>query len=73
MKTLYPLNSMIPSFITRRMDDTPVVKLFNSLLTRGYNASDIHIEPFEDKTMVRMRIDGMIVDYVQLAKICTSR
>lgn len=51
-------------------DDTPVVKLFNSLLTRGYNAnaSDIHIEPFEDKTMVRMRIDGMIVDYVQLAK-----
>ena len=48
-------------------DDTPVVKLFNSLLTRGYNAnaSDIHIEPFEDKTMVRMRIDGMIVDYVQ--------
>ena len=40
------------------------------MLTRGYNAnaSDIHIEPFEDKTMVRMRIDGMIIDYVQLAK-----
>lgn len=51
-------------------DDTPVVKLFNSLLIRGYNAnaSDIHIEPFEDKTMVRMRVDGMIIDYVQLAK-----
>lgn len=51
-------------------DDTPVVKLFNSLLLRGYksSASDIHIEPYEDKTMVRMRIDGMIVDYVQLAK-----
>lgn len=51
-------------------DDTPIVKLFNSLLSRGYNsnASDIHIEAFEDKTMVRMRIDGMIVDYVQLAK-----
>ena len=29
-------------------DDTPVVKLLNSLLIRGYNtsASDIHIEPF---------------------------
>ncbi|MGX8851357.1 GspE/PulE family protein [Amedibacillus sp. YH-ame10] len=51
-------------------DDTPVVKLFNSLILRGYkaNASDIHVEPYEDKTMVRMRIDGMIVDYVQLAK-----
>lgn len=51
-------------------DATPVVKLFNSLLSRGYNAnaSDIHLEPFEDKIMVRMRIDGMIVDYVQLDK-----
>lgn len=51
-------------------DDTPVVKLFSSLLIRGYNAnaSDIHIEPCEDKTMIRMRIDGMIVDYVKLAK-----
>lgn len=51
-------------------DDTPVVKLFSSLLLRGFkaSASDIHVEPYEDKTMVRMRIDGMIVDYVQLAK-----
>lgn len=51
-------------------DDTPVVKLFNSLLLRGYksSASDIHVEPYEEKTMVRMRVDGMIVDYVHLAK-----
>ncbi|MDO5559489.1 MAG: ATPase, T2SS/T4P/T4SS family [Oscillospiraceae bacterium] len=51
-------------------DDVPVIKLVNSLLARGYstNASDIHIEPFEDHTQVRMRIDGMIVDYVTLAK-----
>lgn len=51
-------------------DETPVVKLLNSLLSRGYNAgaSDIHIEPFEDKTLVRMRVDGQIIDYVTLAK-----
>ena len=51
-------------------DDVPVIKLVNSLLARGYsaNASDIHIEPFEDHTQVRMRIDGMIVDFVTLAK-----
>lgn len=51
-------------------DDTPVVKLLNSLLIRGYNnsASDIHIEPFEDKMRVRMRIDGMLVDYLDLNK-----
>lgn len=51
-------------------DDTPVVKLFNSLVSRGYtnNASDIHIEPFEDEILVRMRIDGMIVDFLKLNK-----
>ncbi len=51
-------------------DDTPVVKLLNSLLLRGYNnsASDIHIEPFEDNVHVRMRIDGMLVDYLDLNK-----
>lgn len=49
-------------------DQTPVVKLLSSLLVRGYNtgASDIHIEPYEEKLLVRMRIDGQLVDYVTL-------
>ncbi|MBE6852079.1 MAG: type II secretion system protein GspE [Ruminococcus sp.] len=51
-------------------DEVPVIKLVNSLLARGYstNASDIHIEPFEKHTQVRMRIDGLIIEYVTLAK-----
>ena len=51
-------------------DDTPVVKLLNSLLIRGYNnsASDIHIEPFEQETNVRMRIDGVVSEYVKIQK-----
>jgi type IV pilus assembly protein PilB len=51
-------------------DDAPVIKLINSLLVRGYstNASDIHIEPSKDFTRVRMRIDGMMVDYLVLQK-----
>ncbi|HBL84797.1 MAG: type II secretion system protein GspE [Clostridiales bacterium GWF2_38_85] len=50
-------------------DDAPVVKLLNSLLLRGYhsNVSDIHIEIFEDTTVVRNRIDGMILDYATLS------
>jgi type IV pilus assembly protein PilB len=50
--------------------DVPIIKLLNSLIERAYNtnASDIHIEPFEDKSLVRMRIDGTIVDYVTLQK-----
>lgn len=49
-------------------DDTPVINLLNSLIQRAYSAgaSDIHIEPFEEKTLVRMRIDGTIVEYVTL-------
>lgn len=51
-------------------DDTPVINLLNSLIQRAYhsNASDVHIEPFEDKTTVRMRIDGVIIDFVTLQK-----
>lgn len=49
-------------------DDTPIINLLNSLIQRAYSAgaSDIHIEPFEEKTLVRMRIDGTIVEYVTL-------
>lgn len=58
----------LTSIFNAEEDETPVVKVLNSLLVRGYNtnASDIHIEPTKSKTMVRMRIDGTMVDYVQL-------
>ncbi|MEG1756330.1 MAG: ATPase, T2SS/T4P/T4SS family [Clostridia bacterium] len=51
-------------------DDAPVVQVLNSLLVRGYsvNASDIHIEPFENNIAIRMRVDGVITDYVTLSK-----
>lgn len=51
-------------------DDTPIINLVNSLLDKAYadNVSDIHIEPFEKNTMVRMRIDGAMVEYVTLQK-----
>lgn len=51
-------------------DDSPIVKLLNSLLIKGFssNASDIHIEPFEKETIVRMRIDGMIIESMKLQK-----
>ncbi|MDD2979635.1 MAG: GspE/PulE family protein [Hespellia sp.] len=51
-------------------DDTPIINLLNRLINRAYNtnASDIHMEPFHDKTVVRMRIDGAIVEYVTLQK-----
>ena len=40
----------------------PVVRLINSMFLRAMQtrASDIHIEPFEDDTIIRMRIDGVL-------------
>ena len=48
--------------------EAPIIKLLNSLIHRAIStrASDIHIEPYESSTSVRMRIDGVIVDYVTL-------
>lgn len=51
-------------------DDTPIINLFNSLILRAYNSncSDIHIEPFEHETHVRMRMDGVIQEFMTLQK-----
>lgn len=48
--------------------EAPVIKLLNSLIERAIstNASDIHIEPYETQTDVRMRVDGAIMKYVTL-------
>ncbi len=54
--------------IENRVDNTPVVKLINSLITQAYmrRASDIHIEPFEEQILVRMRIDGELIECMRL-------
>ncbi|MCL2037314.1 MAG: GspE/PulE family protein [Oscillospiraceae bacterium] len=43
-----------------RVDNAPVVKLVNTLIESAFrtNASDIHIEPFKDRTRIRFRVDG---------------
>jgi type IV pilus assembly protein PilB len=42
---------------------SPIVRLVNSLLVKAVrmNASDIHVEPFDDEVRVRYRIDGALV------------
>lgn len=47
-----------------RAFDAPVVRLVNLLIENAVaaNASDVHIEPFEDTMQVRYRIDGVLFD-----------
>jgi len=45
--------------------EAPVIRLVNLLITRAVEAraSDIHIEPFEDRLRIRYRVDGVLLDY----------
>ena len=46
----------------KNIDDTPVVRFINGILTQAIKAgaSDIHFEPYEKKYRVRVRIDGIL-------------
>ena len=48
-------------------DDAPIIRMINALLTQASRdgASDIHIEPFEDHSLVRFRVDGTLRDVVR--------
>jgi general secretion pathway protein E len=48
-------------------DDAPIIRLINALLTQAIkeNASDIHIEPFENRLVVRLRVDGVLREVLQ--------
>lgn len=45
-------------------ESSPIVRLVNLIITEAANmrASDIHIEPFEDRIRIRYRIDGVLVE-----------
>ncbi|MCZ6502654.1 MAG: type II secretion system ATPase GspE [Gammaproteobacteria bacterium] len=60
-------------------DDAPIIKLINSLLTEAIkvDASDIHIETYETRLVVRFRVDGILREVVSprraLAPLLVSR
>jgi len=54
--------------IDSRVDSAPIVKLLNTLVQQAYlrKASDIHIEPFKDVVLIRMRMDGDLQEYMRI-------
>jgi general secretion pathway protein E len=48
----------------------PVIKLVNLILFEAMQAraSDVHVQPYEDNLVVRMRIDGVLYDQFALPK-----
>lgn len=60
-------------------DDAPIIRLINAILGEAIaeNASDIHIETFEKRLVIRFRVDGILREVVQpkreLAVLLVSR
>ena len=48
----------------------PVIRLVNTILSQANRnrASDVHIQAYEEKVVVRYRIDGMLYDFLLLPK-----
>ncbi len=51
-------------------DKAPVIQLVNAVFFEAVKlmASDVHIQPYEDRLVVRMRIDGVLSDMFDLPK-----
>jgi len=60
-----------PEDLLESEDDAPIIRLINALLTEAVKegASDIHIEPFEDRLLVRFRVDGVLREVLQPQRI----
>ncbi len=68
-----------PSDLLESDDDAPIIRFINAVLTEAVkdNASDVHIEPYENRLGVRFRIDGVLREVLQtrraLAPLVVSR
>jgi general secretion pathway protein E len=51
-------------------DDAPVIRMINTILKQAIHAeaSDVHLEAFERKSVVRFRVDGNLRDIVDMRR-----
>jgi len=59
--------SQEPQDLLEASDDSPIIKLVNSLLQHAVKerASDVHLEPFETELRVRFRIDDVLYEPIK--------
>jgi general secretion pathway protein E len=68
-----------PSDLLESDDDAPIIRFINAVLTEAVKdgASDVHIEPYENRLGVRFRVDGVMREVLQtrrmLAPLVVSR
>ncbi len=56
--------------LLENQDDAPVIRLINALFTQAIKqkASDIHIETYESRVLVRNRIDGVLHEVLEIQR-----
>lgn len=65
--------------LLEKQDDAPIIRLLNALLSEAIKeeASDVHIETFEDHVTIRFRVDGVLREILEpprvLAPLIISR
>lgn len=68
-----------PKDLAESDDGAPIIRLINALVTEAVKtgASDIHLEPYEDRLVARFRIDGILRTILEpkraLAPLIASR
>ncbi len=67
MEVVQEEEEMDISDLKKAVEDAPVVKLVNLILTDAIKkgASDIHIEPYEKSFRVRYRVDGVLMEVMK--------
>lgn len=56
--------------LLENQDDAPIIRLLNALFTQAIKqkASDIHIETYENRVLVRNRIDGVLQEVLEISR-----
>ena len=64
------LDETVSSASKKAKDDLSIIKIVETTISYAYKnkSSDIHIEPYVDKSLIRFRIDGILHDVMELPK-----
>ncbi|THD11582.1 type II secretion system ATPase GspE [Metallibacterium scheffleri] len=56
-----------PEDLLESQDDAPIIRLINAILAQAVRegASDVHLESFETRLSVRLRVDGMLREILE--------
>ncbi len=70
METVEEFKTSDISELTKASEEAPIIKLVNIIIDEALKqrASDIHMEPFDNRVRIRYRVDGVLHEFLSLPK-----